>query len=344
MNIFDLACQTPWAMTQEALQGLLTIAARENLPIEAVEAQLGRPLDNTHNVTYRNGVATIPVEGPIFRRADMFTRVSGATDISTLAQDLKASLDNPSIASILFAIDSPGGEVNGVAEFADMIYAARGRKPIVAYVSDTGASAAYWIASACDEIVAAQTAAIGSIGVVAAVPDPSHRTARTIEFVSSQSPDKRPDPTTDRGKAQVQAHVDGLADIFVDTVARNRGVTRTRVLSDFGKGGLLLGQQAVRAGLVDRVGSYEALLDDLASGRAPRARAGASAASGAVAAANPSGPGAHVPGKAYSYEILDSVLASVNNHQRMTPERRREILSQTAGGQAILAREDHQNA
>ncbi len=342
MNIFDLACQTPWAITREALQGMLTIAARENLPIEAVEAQLGRPLDNTHTVTYRDGVATIPVEGPIFRRADMFTRVSGATDIGTLARDLTAALDNPGISSILFAIDSPGGEVNGVAEFSDMVYNARGRKPLVAYISDMGASAAYWIASACDEIVVAQTAAVGSIGVVAAVPDPNKQTARTIEFVSSQSPDKRPDPTTDRGKAQVQAHVDGLADIFVDAVARHRGVARARVLSDFGQGGILLGQQAARAGLVDRVGSYEALVSDLATGRAPRARAGAAA--NARASLDSRAPAARVPGKAYSYEILDSVLASANNHGRMTPERRRAILSQTPGGQAILAQEDRQSA
>jgi ClpP class serine protease len=51
-------------------------------------------------------------------------------------------------------IDSPGGEVNGANELAQAIYDARGKKPIVAYVGGAGASAAYWVASAADRVVA----------------------------------------------------------------------------------------------------------------------------------------------------------------------------------------------
>lgn len=258
MRAFRLACTVPWAIEPSALRQILEIAARENLSREVVEAQLGRKLDNTHTATMREGVATIPVEGPLFRRADFFTQVSGATAIDTLATDLRAALDDASVGGILLSVDSPGGEVNGVQEFADMVYAARREKPIWAYISDLGASAAYWIASAASEVAVAETALAGSIGAVIAVRDSAKDTAKMVEFVSSQSPRKRLDPHTETGKGALQVMVDDLADVFVATVARNRGVSVETVLSDFGAGGLLIGSKAASAGLVDRVSSYEA--------------------------------------------------------------------------------------
>lgn len=257
MRAFDAACSRAWVITEDALQGILEIAARENPSIEAVEQKLGRPLDNSHAVTVRDGVANIPVQGPIFRHANLITQISGATSVETLAQDFRQALDDPSIKGIVFDIDSPGGEVAGIHEFADAIHAARGTKPIIAYVDDYGASAAYWIASAADEVIASATAHIGSIGVVAAVRDPTSKSSRSIEFVSSQSPNKRIDPTTKDGKTQIQAMVDELADVFVGSVARNRGVSTDKVLSDFGQGGIFIGQSAVKAGLADRLGSHE---------------------------------------------------------------------------------------
>jgi signal peptide peptidase SppA len=260
MRALTAVCQTVWAMTPEALYVIMEIATRENMSIDAVEAQLGRKLDNSHAVTTRDGVATIPVEGPIFRRADFFTQVSGATSIETLAQDLRVALDDPTVRAIVLAVDSPGGSVSGVGEFAAMVYAARGQKPLTAYVSHQGASAAYWIAAACDEIVVAPTAMVGSIGVVAAVPDPTKQKARDIELVSSQSPRKRPDVTTEKGRAQLQATVDDIADQFIAAVATYRGVSPETVMADFGQGDVFVGQKAVDAGLANRVGTYEGTL------------------------------------------------------------------------------------
>lgn len=294
MRAFDVVCTMPWAIEANTLRTILEIANRENLDIAAVEAQLGRPLDHAHTVTVRDGVATIPVDGPIFRRADFFTQVSGATSIETLATDLHTALDDPAVRAILLAVDSPGGAINGVGEFAAMVYGARGRKPITAYVSHQGASAAYWIASAADEVVVAPTALVGSIGVIAAVPDPSKTKARDIEFVSSQSPKKRPDPTTQSGSAQLQATVDDLADLFIADVATYRGVSTDTVLADFGGGAQLIGQKAVDAGLADRVGTYEGTLAGLqkAAQSAVWPRVKASAAAGAAgASAHGSGKG-----------------------------------------------------
>lgn len=163
-------------------------------------------------------------------------------------------------------LDTPGGEVTGINEFAQMIFDARGKKPIVAYVDGMAASAGYWIASAADEIVTDETGLLGSIGVVAAVPNPDARSAREVQFVSSQSPKKRPNPNTESGREQLQAMVDDLATVFVRTVARNRSVTESDVLDRFGQGAVLVGANAVQAGLADRLGSFEGVIAELAAG------------------------------------------------------------------------------
>lgn len=273
-RVLNAISRAAWLITEDALRTILEVAARENPSVEAIAAQLGRPLDNTRIVTVRDGVAVIPVTGPIFHYADFFTEVSGATSIETLARDFTTALRDPAVHSILLEIDSPGGEAGGVSEFANMVYTARGQKPMVAYVSDVGASAAYWIASAADEIVIDDTAVVGSIGAVAVVPDPSKSTGRTIQIVSSQSPKKRADPTTEGGRSQIQAMIDALADVFVAAVARNRGVTEEAVLADYGQGGVFVGQAAVAAGLVDRLGSFEGVIADLAARQRQQQRAG----------------------------------------------------------------------
>lgn len=257
----------PWAITQEAMEIILSIAERRNLSPEAVAAELGRPLDNTYNVEIRGGVAILPVNGPLFRRASFFNRISGATDYSMLAEDFARAVEDTKVSAIVLAIDSPGGDAMGVSEFADHIFDARGSKPIIAYVDGSAASAAYWIASAADEIITSDTGLLGSIGTVMQVTDSRERDAkagvRTHEIVSSQSPDKRVDVTTDAGRAKYQALVDSLASVFIDKVARNRGVDSETVMKEFGKGGVFVGQAAVDAGLADRVGNFEALVSEL---------------------------------------------------------------------------------
>lgn len=258
----------PWAITQAYMDTILEIAQRENLNPEAVAAKLGQPLENTYSVDIRDGVAILPVNGPLFRYANLFNMISGGTSYDLLARDFTAALENPDVRSILLEVDSPGGEANGVSEFADMIFAARGRKPIVAYVGGSAASAAYWIASAADEIVMADTAEVGSIGTVVGVQDTRERDAKNgvkrYEIVSSQSPYKRLDLDTEEGRSRLLARVDALSDVFIDKVARFRGVDTATVLSDFGQGDVIIASAAVRAGMADSIGTFEGTLARLA--------------------------------------------------------------------------------
>ncbi|MER2249514.1 S49 family peptidase [Methylorubrum podarium] len=172
----------------------------------------------------REGVAIIPVVGPIFPRANLMTEMSGTgTSAAMLARDLALARDSVDVGAVLLMVDSPGGSPTGINALADQIYAMRGRKRVLAHVTGTCASAAYWLASAAGEVAVEKTGIVGSIGVVAAVPkqvEPDASGTLSIEIVSSSAPNKRPDPQTDEGAAEIRSLLDSIEAQFIADVAR----------------------------------------------------------------------------------------------------------------------------
>jgi signal peptide peptidase SppA len=173
---------------------------------------------------------------------------------------------------VLLYVDSPGGTVDGTQALADLIFNARGKKPIVAIADGMAASAAYWIGSAADKFfISGDTTLTGSIGVVAQHTDISTAeekrgikvteiTAGKYKRIASEHA-----PLTDEGRASIQERVDHLYSVFVDNVARNRGVSSDLVASDMADGKLFVGKQAIKAGLVDGVSTPEAAIASLAA-------------------------------------------------------------------------------
>lgn len=261
----ELAASQPWLMMPDALDNLLTISDRMGDPV-ALATKRGERLDETRRVTMRGSVAVVPITGPIFRYANLFTEISGATSTQILATDIQRALDDPKVKSIVLNIDSPGGVASGINELAEMIYAGRDRKRIVAYIGGIGASAAYWIASAASEIVIDEASLAGSIGVVVeAVIEDEKKTGRTrYQIVSRNAPNKRPDLGTEEGRAKMGETIDAMAEVFVGKVARNLGVAAEKVPAMGDSGGIRVGADAVKHGLAHRVGSLESLITELA--------------------------------------------------------------------------------
>lgn len=259
-----------WAITAEKLEAIVTVAARLNdkADVNALQTMRGETIEGSR-VTVRDGVAIIPIKGSIFRYSSYFSDFSGGTSVSSLVNDLTTALNSSDVKAILFDVDSPGGEVTGVNELADMIFAARPRKPMTAYVGGTCASAAYWLASQAGDIATDATGRIGSIGVMAVYSDDRKfqemSGVQDIEFISSQSPFKNAPPYKEEGKKRIQARIDALATVFVGSVARGRDVSTETVLKDFGQGDVLVGEDAIKAGLVDRLSSFEETLAELVS-------------------------------------------------------------------------------
>jgi len=262
-NFLASLLNEPWLIEEAWLEMMVQSFLGSDMPTDPkmLEVLKSERLMGTRSASIRGSKAIVPIHGPIFSRSNILTEWLGiGMVLGDVTSDIQKILDNPDVESILLDIDSPGGTVTGINEASNFIAEASKEKPITAYVGGVGASAAYWLASAADEIVLDATSRVGSVGVVVAYPNPQEDNDGYIEIVNTASPNKRPDVSTEQGKKVVTAELDDLADVFIATVASNRGVSESVVRSDFGKGGVLVGQKAISAGMADRLGSFEELM------------------------------------------------------------------------------------
>ncbi|MGL4755196.1 MAG: S49 family peptidase [Aeromonadaceae bacterium] len=265
-----------WAISPDILATMGGIAARDldNLDLsalgqiapDAVAAYSGKK--NQQGIEMRGDVAVIHVSGVISRYSNLFHAICGGTSTEALAKQITSAVNDPLCKGIALYCDSPGGEASGINELAEMIYTARGKKPIIAYVGGNGASACYWIAAAADKVVIDACAFVGSIGTVQSFRfRKSEEDVETLELVSSQSPHKRLDPRSEEGQEKYQKALDAMSDVFINSVAKYRGVSRQHVLDNFGQGWCLMGAEAVKAKMANSLGSFEGVINELTKGR-----------------------------------------------------------------------------
>ena len=196
-------------------------------------------------------VATISVQGILTDKPDFFAQIFGIGN--TTYQDIRAALGvagaDRSIKSIVLAIDSPGGQAS--AEWlATMDAIAQMEKPVTAQINGLGTSAAYGLASQADTIQAAnKMTRVGSIGVAARLL----RNDREINVTSTNAPNKMPDARTPEGMGAIRKELDDMHAIFVDAIAQGRGITPDKVNQDYGKGAVLLAQEAQERGMIDTI-------------------------------------------------------------------------------------------
>lgn len=289
MKILDIL-SAPWAIDPTKLIELQSIYAThmrgDKIDIAAVEARLGRPLANDQKAyDIIDGVAVLPIEGVIAKRMNLFSQISGGASSQLIGSYLQDALADPAVHSIILAIDSPGGTVDGTQTLADAVYAARNEKPIVALGSGTIASAAYWIGSAAQAVYITEgTTNVGSIGVVMTHTDISQSDAakgvKKTDIVAGKHKRIASEngPLTEAGQKSLQDLVDYNNSLFVNAVANHRGVSVDTVINDMADGRIFIGQQAIDAGLVDGVSTLAALVAKLNTERgqpAAKQRAGA---------------------------------------------------------------------
>lgn len=263
---------TPWAITPGGMELVRDVWLRRGEVSAAVrEARAalgGAPMRNSAAMRKQGNCAIIPITGPLFRHAAMFSDISGARSYADIRADLGAAMEDPDVSAIVLQIHSPGGEFAGVDELADQIRAASAAKRVVAYAEGTCCSAAYWLAAAAGEVVVHRSAVVGSIGVITTLVDDSGAQeklgTKTYQIVSSGAPGKRSEPVDDEVKARAMARVNAMAEIFTARVAWYRSTSAETVSKDYGGGDVMLGAASVAAGMADRLGSLDQVLAELA--------------------------------------------------------------------------------
>ncbi|MFX3544389.1 S49 family peptidase [Ralstonia mannitolilytica] len=213
-------------------------------------------------------IAVIPIHGTLVRRTVGLEAESGLASYTAIAGQLDAALANPNVAAILLDIDSPGGESGGVFDLADRIRSATGVKPVWAAANDMAFSAAYALASGASRIFVSRTGGVGSIGVIAMHVDQSVKDAQdgvryTAVFAGDRKNDLNPhEPISDEAHAFLKAEVNRVYGLFVETVAKHRGLEAEAIQAT--EAGLFFGQDAIAAGLADAVGTFDDALLQLA--------------------------------------------------------------------------------
>lgn len=266
-----------WAIMPDKLNEIYSIyaarAANTPLDVEAIEAAIGKPLQNK-KTEYQviDGVAVLPLVGVLAKRANLFSQVSGATSYDLFANCLAEAENDPAVQSILISIDSPGGAVDGVTSATEAVRKAGQSKTVVAVVDGMMCSAAYWIGSAASKVyLTSKTSTVGSVGVVTAHQDISGAQEkagiRTTELTAGKYKriDSQYAPLTEEGKQVIQDRLDYIYSMFVDDVAQNRGVSTDKVLSDMADGKVFIGQQAIDAGLADGFKAQSELIAELSA-------------------------------------------------------------------------------
>jgi len=270
--------ETPWAILPRQLIILQEIVIRhvsgEKLEAEEIQARIhGAARPPARQV---QSVAVLPLFGTIFPRANLMTDMSGATSAERFGAQFSELVNDPNVNGIILDVNSPGGQVGGIAELSTQIFDARGQKPVIAVVNHMMASAAYWIGTAADEVVVSPSSEVGSIGVFAVHQDMSAALEKAGVKVSLISKGKfkvegNPyQPLTEEARSAIDARVGDYYDAFVNSVARNRGVKPADVRNGFGEGRVVGAQQALELGMADRVGTLQETIDRLFNASSPR--------------------------------------------------------------------------
>jgi ClpP class serine protease len=219
-------------------------------------------------------VAVIPVCGTLVQKTGSLRPYSGMTGYDGLRQAFMTAATDDDVEAIVLDIDSPGGEVSGMFDLADTIYAGRGVKPIISILNESAFSAAYALASAADpgQIYVPRTGGTGSVGIIMMHVDWSRAidaSGLKVEFIyyGSKKVDAHPEiKLSDGARADLQTDIDTMGDLFTETVARNRGLSTAAVRGM--EAGTYLGAKGVSAGLADAVmapdAAYRSLLATLA--------------------------------------------------------------------------------
>lgn len=264
----SLTCDL-WLMDSMAIRQFFAVARIAKPNEEQVRAAV------TAAPRRQKQIAILPVTGPLETRPSFLGEAFGMSSYQTIGQVFDNLVNDDSVSAIVMDVASPGGMVYGAQELSDKMYAARGRKPVIAVANPMAASGAYWLASAADRIVATPSADTGSVGVIMQHVDFTQQNEKMGEKVtiirSSASPYKQEgsgdEPLSEETRKQLQSRVDAIYDKFSSSLARNRGVTVEHVNEHFGKGRLVESGAAMKAGMIDYVGTLDSIVTKLAEGR-----------------------------------------------------------------------------
>jgi protease IV len=190
-------------------------------------------------------------------------QIDGAIDDSrSVIAELRRFREMPWVKAIVVRVDSPGGAVAPTQEIFEEIQRLKKRKPVIASMGSVAASGGYYIASACDKIIANPGTLTGSIGVIMQLTNVEELMKKigvkgyNVKSGANKDIGSPFQPLSPEGREILQSVIDNVHSQFIVAVAKGRGLDEARVrkLAD---GRIYSGAQAKDLGLVDQFGTLE---------------------------------------------------------------------------------------
>ncbi len=278
LHLLNYVSSTPWAILPTKLSEMMAVLAMrangESFTAEEIAARIGdarQPMSPA-----KGNVAVVPLFGVIAHRMGGMSESSGGASAERFAAIIHALAQDESVGTVLLDCNSPGGTIAGVQEAAQAVYDLAQTKRVVAIANSAMASAAYWICSQANEIVAIPSVfdpVVGSIGVFTVHKDLSgalDQAGIKVEFISAgkyKVDGNEFGPLSEESRGAMQAMVDAAYARFTADVARGRKVSASDVRSGFGEGRGLSAKDAKAAGLIDRIATFDDTLARLCGTR-----------------------------------------------------------------------------
>lgn len=243
------------------------------LPAELFSTRRVEDKDRRPGYAIVDGVAVIYASGVLAHRGRFVMassdRILGYNDLTAA---LEMALADADVHAVLQVFDTPGGEAQGAFEYHDRLREMRGNKPVWGIADGLAASAGYLAAAGLEHFAITRTGYAGSIGVVMRHVDLSQALAQEgIRVTHIYAGDHKVDgnqfePLPDSVRADIQAEINDLHQMFISAVATGRGLDPEAVRKTQAQ--TYRGQAALDAGLADRIATTDQLIAELAGLRA----------------------------------------------------------------------------
>ncbi len=221
----------------------------------------------TGNIDTKNSIAIIYASGTIVTQSvDNLLSNERKIVASKYVNYLKEAREDKKVKAIILRIDSPGGSVIASDDIWNEIVKTRKVKPVYASMSDVAASGGYYIAMACDTIVAQPLTITGSIGVISMIPSFSGLLGKldiTLDTMSTGPSAQDLNlmyPISEKQRQKMAAMMSLTYKRFVQKVADSRKKSYDEARS-LAKGRVWTGEDALNHGLVDLIGGLQTTID-----------------------------------------------------------------------------------
>lgn len=212
-------------------------------------------------------IGIINITGVLLYSGPDWIEMFGYMSYQAIGRRLDALIADARVKTIILRVQSPGGSTFGCSELANKIFEARNKKKIVAYADPYAFSAGYWIASAASSLYTTISGMVGSIGVYTIHVDESkwlEDMGLKVTFIKAgekKTDGNSSEPLSESAKKDIQSQVDKTYELFIEDVAKNRGVSPEYVKENYGKGGTFLADEALQIGMIDAIASFNMVLN-----------------------------------------------------------------------------------